>query len=58
MNHREDVWRMVDGQTFVTYATFKSLAEARVGWYLGLVLAGGEANRKAVDKWAKAQSES
>ena len=48
----------VKNQPFATYAKFSNITDVRIGWYLGPVLAGGEANRVTMDKWLRAQSES
>ena len=52
-----DVVEAIEGLPFATYATFNNIDEARVGWYLGPVLAGGDANRATMDKWIQAQGE-
>ena len=54
----EDVAEAVEGQPFATYAKFSDITDARIGWYLGPVLAGGQANRITMAKWLQAQSES
>lgn len=50
--HRSDVQRAVEGDELAAYATFQTLLDARVGWFLGPCLAGGKANRATVARWA------
>ena len=52
-----DVMEAIEGLLFATYATFNNIDKACVGWYLGLVLTGGDANRATMDKWIQAQGE-